>query len=157
MKFPLQLVVYLVLNFGALGIGSLFMGGAVSGDWYQTLDKAPWTPPGWVFGAAWFTVMLTFSVFMALMTEKKSFWNLGSPIVALFWMQWILNILWNLIFFNLHWVGFGLIEIVMLFVIVIGLFIIGLRNKGLKSLWIAPYLIWLSIAISLNGYIYFMN
>ena len=23
------------------------------GSWYAGLDLAPWTPPGWLFGAAW--------------------------------------------------------------------------------------------------------
>src|SRR5690606_35903976 len=98
MKFQWQLVVFLVLNFGALALGSLLMGNAVSGEWYQSLNKAPWTPPGWVFGAAWFTVMFTFSIFMAKMTEKKAFWSLKIPVVLLFWLQWILNTSWNFIF-----------------------------------------------------------
>lgn len=157
MRFSLQFVVFLILNFGALGIGSLFMGDAVSGDWYQSLNKAPWTPPGWVFGAAWFTVMLTFSVFMAKITEKKAFWNLSIPVVLLFWIQWVLNILWNLLFFKLQLDGWALLEINILFVIILAIFMVGLKNKGLQGLWVLPYLIWLTIAITLNAYIFFFN
>lgn len=43
---------FLLLNFAGLAIGGLFTGNAVSSEWYQNLAKAPWTPPGWVFGAA---------------------------------------------------------------------------------------------------------
>ena len=46
-----------VLNFVGLAIGGLATGPGVSSDWYAGLDKAPWTPPGWVFGAAWTAVM----------------------------------------------------------------------------------------------------
>ena len=45
-----QLVIFALLNFGALAIGGLFTGGGVSSEWYASLNKAPWTPPGWVFG-----------------------------------------------------------------------------------------------------------
>lgn len=157
MKFSLQLIVYLVINFGALGLGSLLMGDAVSSDWYNDMNRAPWTPPGWVFGAAWTLVMITFSIFMALLTEKKAFWNLNRPIVALFWIQFIFNIAWNYIFFNQQLIGLGLLEIILLFLVVVALFLVGLRNKGPKAFWITPYILWLCIAISLNGYIYFMN
>ncbi|MDH3796458.1 MAG: tryptophan-rich sensory protein, partial [Flavobacteriaceae bacterium] len=63
----LRLIVFLVLNFGALALGSLFTNMGISSDWYSELSKAPWTPPGWVFGAAWTTIMLCFSVYMAIL------------------------------------------------------------------------------------------
>ena len=34
-------------------------------DWYINLNQAPWSPPGWVFGAAWTTIMICFSIYMA--------------------------------------------------------------------------------------------
>ena len=51
---------FLLLNFGALAIGSYFMNNGPQSNWYLTLNKAPWTPPGWVFGVAWTTIMICF-------------------------------------------------------------------------------------------------
>jgi benzodiazapine receptor len=62
-----RIIVFAVLNFGALGIGVYLMGQGATSDWYQGLNKAPWTPPGWVFGAAWTTIMVFFSIYMSLL------------------------------------------------------------------------------------------
>lgn len=61
---------FLSLNFLALGLGGLFTADGVSSEWYQTLNKAPWTPPGWVFGAAWTFLMCCFTVFMTMRWSK---------------------------------------------------------------------------------------
>ena len=63
----LRILLFLIINFGGLFIGGLFTGEGVPSDWYQNLNKAPWNPPGWVFGAAWTTVMICFSVYMAIL------------------------------------------------------------------------------------------
>ena len=62
---------FLFLNFVGLAIGSSFTGNGVSSVWYQNLVKAPWTPPGWVFGAAWSSIMIFFAIFMAYLTFKN--------------------------------------------------------------------------------------
>ncbi|NDH69532.1 MAG: tryptophan-rich sensory protein, partial [Gammaproteobacteria bacterium] len=47
----MRLLLFFVLNFGALYVGALLMNGSpATNEWYQQLDKAPWTPPGWFFG-----------------------------------------------------------------------------------------------------------
>ena len=68
-----KILIFLVINFAALGIGGFFTGPGVSSDWYTNLNQAPWTPPGWVFGAAWTTIMICFSFFMAFLYEKSYF------------------------------------------------------------------------------------
>ena len=106
MKFEYKIILFLILNFGALAIGSWLMRAAVMGDWYQSLNKAPWTPPGWVFGAAWTTIMICFSVYMSHLTESP----VAKNVALLFGIQWVFNTAWNYIFFAQHWVLFGFIE-----------------------------------------------
>ena len=65
MRRTLPLFAFLALNFGGLAIGARFTGPGVNSEWYQTLARAPWTPDGWVFGAAWTLIMVTFSIYMA--------------------------------------------------------------------------------------------
>jgi benzodiazapine receptor len=148
------LLVFLILNFGALGIGGLLMDGEVQGEWYQALNKAPWTPPGWVFGVAWTTIMLCFSVYMAYAWKVVDNTKL---LVALFGMQWVLNVLWNPVFFKYHEVGAGLLVISAL-TILVGFFLIGyLPQLKSKVLLVLTYFVWLLIATSLNGYIFLKN
>jgi len=150
----LKAVIFAILNFGALGLGAYFMGEGPTSGWYQNLNKAPWTPPGWVFGLAWTTIMLCFSVYMAVLWKNTDSINL---VIALFVIQWILNVMWNPSFFKYHQVFLGLIIIVLLTGVVAKLFISNLSLLGYKSLWILPYLSWLLIATSLNAYIYVKN
>ena len=46
-------ILFLIINFGGLAIGNWFMNNGPISEWYLNLNKAPWTPPGWVFGVAW--------------------------------------------------------------------------------------------------------
>ncbi len=149
-----RLVIFLVINFGALGIGGLFTGKGVPSEWYANLDKAPWTPPGWVFGAAWTTIMLCFSIYLAYLwphVQNKKF------LISLFVVQWILNVSWNPAFFYFHQVLLGLV-IISVLTVVVAVFLFKYWDAlAFKSLLILPYLIWLIIATSLNGYIWLHN
>ncbi len=150
----IRLVIFLLINFAALAVGGFFTGGAVSETWYLTLNKAPWTPPGWVFGAAWTSIMVCFSFFMAKMwaiTQRKKM------LLLLFSVQWILNVGWNPLFFSLHLVLISLVVILLLTGLIAYFFFSSLRKTIFVSLLVLPYFIWLVIASSLNAYIYLYN
>jgi len=151
---PKKIILFLVLNFGALAIGGLFTGEGVPSEWYQSLNKAPWTPPGWVFGSAWTLIMVCFAFYMANLIKSHS--N-QKNIIILFVIQWILNVIWNPIFFHFQAVSLGLICISMLTILIAYLFFSFWKELKVKSLLIAPYLIWLLIATSLNAYILLYN
>ena len=98
MKRNYFFIFFLVINFTGLAIGSWLMDGGSTGDWYNNLSKAPWTPTGWVFGAAWTTIMLTFSWYLA-----ELFFNRASKFLwILYGFQVLLNVSWNWIFFSQH-------------------------------------------------------
>jgi tryptophan-rich sensory protein len=149
-----KILLFLVLNFTALAIGGLFTGDGVTSMWYQDLSKAPWTPPGWVFGTAWTLIMICFAIYMAYLIDYKT--N-RKKIIILFAIQWILNVLWNPIFFYMQEVFLGMINISLLTVL-IGYLLFTYKNEmKIKTIFIAPYFIWLLIATSLNGYILLNN
>lgn len=149
-----RLILFLALNFGALALGGIFAGQGAVSDWYDGLQKAPWTPPGWVFGFAWTTIMICFSIFMSMAWEKI---NNKKKFVLLFSIQWILNVGWNPSFFYYHNVLFGIIIICSLTLLIAYLLVDYYKTLGSLTFFLLPYLIWLCIATSLNGYILFMN
>ena len=150
----LKIIGFLFINFGALALGGIFAGSGAGSNWYAELNKAPWTPPGWVFGFAWTTIMLCFSVYMATLYAKTKSVN---TVIILYAIQWMLNVAWNPIFFHLHNPIIGLIVIVALTSLVTYfLFRYRSSQKGF-SLLLLPYVIWLFIATSLNAYVVFMN
>lgn len=149
-----KLTIFLLLNFGALALGGFFTSTGVPSDWYAGLSKAPWTPPGWVFGAAWTTIMVFFSIYMAkawtVVKDKKL-------LLIAYAAQWILNVGWNPTFFYYNEVAAALILISMLTILIGCILFFYWKTLKLTSLFIAPYFIWLLIATSLNGYIFFKN
>jgi tryptophan-rich sensory protein len=149
-----RFILFLIINFAALGIGSLFTGKGVPSEWYVNLNKAPWTPPGWVFGAAWTLIMVCFAIYMAYLwplEENKKM------LIGLFSFQVIFNVMWNPTFFHFQNVIIGLLVISALTVL-IGYFLFHYwPTLKIKSVLIFPYFIWLLIATSLNGYILLNN
>ena len=149
-----RLILFLILNFGALALGGLFTNNGVNSEWYANLNKAPWTPPGWVFGFAWTTIMICFSIYMAkaytITADKNS-------LIALFVAQWILNVVWNPLFFHYHLVSIALFTIIALTGIVGFMLFYYRPQMNLASLLLLPYFLWLLIAASLNGYALFKN
>ena len=84
-----RLIIFFALNFGALALGGIFTSKGVSSDWYIGISNAHWTPLGWVFGAAWTTIMIYFSIYMAFswsVIENKNF------LIGLYAFQWVLNV-----------------------------------------------------------------
>jgi tryptophan-rich sensory protein len=154
MNKSLTFFLFLLLNFGALALGSFFMGSnPAENEWYLQLNKAPWTPPGWVFGAAWTTIMLLFTIYLTNQ-EKEKISN--KRFIVLFTLQFLTNVLWNPIFFHYHWTFLGMILIFLLFISLV-LMLYYFKSSVWKSLFLLPYLVWLTIAFSLNVYSWWMN
>ena len=145
-----RLIIFLLINFGALAVGSMFTGKGVPSEWYQNLNKAPWTPPGWVFGFAWTTIMICFSIFMMYAWE-----SIGNKklLIGLFAAQIVLNIIWNPLFFKYQQVLIALIAISLLTVLVGVFLFLFISELKLKVAFVLPYFVWLLIATSLNYYI----
>lgn len=153
MKILKLTLLFLVINFSALAIGSWLMNNGPVSEWYINLNQAPWTPPGWAFGVAWTTIMLCFSAYMAYLYHAQP----STKVRILFMIQFVLNVSWNYVFFNQHLILLGLLIILALTVIV-GLFLFTYRKlMPIKSLLILPYFLWLMVATSLNAYILFYN
>jgi len=146
-------ITFLILNFGALALGGWMMGGGPTAEWYQSVNKAPWTPPGWVFGAAWSTIMICYTIYMGVAWNRLN----KSKIATVFGVQWILNVSWNPVFFYFHETELGLVLISLLTVLLWGKVFAFRKSMKAWGILLLPYSIWLSIATSLNLYIVLNN
>lgn len=155
MKLAKYITLFLILNFSALALGVLLMDNGAQSNWYLQLNKAPWTPPGWVFGAAWTFIMICFAAYLGFLAKQSK----NFKFILLFAIQWFLNVGWNFAFFNQHYISIGLVLITALTLLVIYMFY---KYKSIVknisiSILILPYIIWLCIATSLNAYILIYN
>lgn len=153
MKFALTFIFFLGLNFGALFLGNVLMNNGATSDWYLNLNKAPWTPAGWVFGAAWTSVMLFFSVYMTFLYQNLK----TQKVILLYSLHLLFNISWNFIFMNKHMIILGLIDISLLTILMFYFLIAHSKILNNVRFFVLPYCIWLLIATSLNLYIVIYN
>ena len=153
MNFYKGLVLFIVINFSALAIGTWLMNDGPQSEWYITLNQAPWSPPGWVFGVAWSSIMLLFSVYMSYLVQINS----SKKIIVLFSIQFVLNVFWNYLFFNQHLIALGLLNLVFLTLLMFYFFVTFKQTLKNKSVFVLPYCLWLVLATSLNLYIAIFN
>ena len=154
MKKIYWFLLFFSINFGGLALGSYLMNDGPTSTWYTSLNQAPWTPPGWVFGTAWTLIMICFSIYLSyLFSIRKS-----KFVIVVYSIAVILNISWNYIFFNQHLTNIALVTIIALTLVILYFFIsFGDEKLSKMKYFLLPYIIWLCIATSLNGYIVFNN
>jgi len=154
MKLAVKIIIFLLLNFTALAIGGFFTGDGVTSEWYYSLNKAPWTPPGWVFGLAWTSIMVCYSFYMAILYGGDDRRN---KVITLYTAQLLLNVAWNPFFFYFQNALIALFSILFLTIIIAYFLFSNIKTMRWTSLLICPYFIWLCIATSLNLYIVIYN
>ena len=149
-------ILFAVINFSALGVGAWLMGNPRTNTWYQRANKAPWTPPNWVFGAAWTAIMVCFTLFLWLTVRNQGSYPLNLLYIIL-GVQWVLNVLWNPVFFRWHQPAPALALIIALTAVVTWFMVWGFINVGAIAVLVVPYFLWLLVAASLNWYVLAKN
>lgn len=70
------------------------------GGWYAAAEKAPWTPPGWMFSTVWLTLYAAMAVAAWLVWRQRE-----SPrrrALRIYALQLALNLAWPPVFFGLY-------------------------------------------------------
>jgi benzodiazapine receptor len=149
----LGLLVFLAASAVVAGLGGLATGSNVNG-WYATADKAPWSPPNWVFGPVWAVLYTAMAVAAWLVWRRRAEGSRAA--LTAYGVQLVLNLFWTPVFFGLYpvmgtpalWIGFLVIAALAVAVAVTVLRFGPIsRTAGLLML---PYLSWIVFASSLN-------
>jgi tryptophan-rich sensory protein len=127
-----------------LGVGAVT---PMHPEWYATLAKPSWNPPGWVFGPVW-TVLY---VLMGL-AARRVFLRTGPNAAAmlLFAIQLGLNIAWSPVFFGQKNPRRALLILGLLVVAALATTVAFATVDRAAAWMLAPYLVWLLLAYSLN-------
>ena len=150
------LVLSLALVFAVAALGGA---ASTSGlrEWYDDLDKAPWNPPGWVFGPAW-TVLYVLMAIAAWLVARTGVDQRAVQIaLVLYLAQLALNLGWSLLFFGARAPGWALVDIVVLVVLVAVTAVAFWRIDATAGWLLVPYLAWLLFATSLNVWVVARN
>ncbi len=144
----------LALCFAVAAIGGLATAAGVA-EWYPTLDKPPWTPPNAAFGPIWTVLYAAMAV--AVWDVARRGWRDARSALALYLVQLGLNLLWSPVFFAWHRLGLALAVITALWVAIAACIALFWRHSRLAAALMVPYLGWVSVAWSLNAWIWWFE
>ena len=135
------------------------LGGFASqpGAWYEALDKSQLTPPNWVFGPAWTFLYVTCVIAAVLGWRKASAYSQKAWLIALFFINAVLNILWSFLFFTVQRPDWALMEVAALWISIAALIVFFRKFSTASSLLLVPYLLWVSFAAYLNYKVVVLN
>ncbi|MCL9685627.1 TspO/MBR family protein [Legionella maioricensis] len=145
-----------IVTFEAIGFFLGLLTQANLYSWYEGLNKSTLTPPGWVFGIVWPILYVLLAVAGWALWQQRE--NIEIRLALYFYMsQLLMNWAWTPLFFQLHWIGFSLIWILILTSFTfLTIYSIKNKKKGI-SLLLIPYFIWLLFATYLNYAIWLLN
>jgi len=141
---------------GAGAIGSYFTTPKID-TWYATLAKPAFTPPNAVFMPVWLTLYTLMAIAVFLIWRKGIKEDKNKQAFALFWAQLGVNAAWSVVFFGFQSIFGGFIIIVCLWVLVLVTMIRFFKVSQPAGALLTPYLAWLSIASSLNAWLWVLN
>jgi benzodiazapine receptor len=137
-------------------VGSVFTSSSVS-DWYPTLIKPSFTPPGGIIGAVWIILFTLMGVSLFLVWQKGP----GKPEVKsaliIFFAQLAVNVLWSAAFFGLRSPAAGMAVIIVLLVLIAITINRFLTVSRAAALLLVPYILWACFAAFLNFTIWRLN
>ena len=128
------------------------LGGTLTdtGPWYQALRKPPWQPPDWLFGPAW-TMIFALATVSAVYAWRSAESRVQREwVIGLFALNGFLNVLWSTLFFALRRPDWALIEVAFLWLSILLPIVAFWRFARPASLYLLPYLVWVSFAAFLN-------
>jgi tryptophan-rich sensory protein len=124
--------------------------------WYVSADKAPWTPPNWLFGPVWTVLYIGMAVAAWLVWRRGA--DLTSRPLRLYWAQLVLNFAWTPLFFGLFpilgslalWLA---LAVILALIVVLTFTVLDFGPLSTPAgILLLPYLSWVIFAGTLNAW-----
>jgi translocator protein len=152
----LAVFVSLALAVGAFGAVFSPAVSKTATEWYSMLVKPEWLPPQQWFEPIWAALYVLMGI-AAWIIWRERYHRGRSAAIAAYAVQLLLNALWPPLFFGLKDIGAGLFIIVALWVAIGWTMREFARVKPIAAWVLAPYLMWVSVAVAMNLAIWKLN
>ena len=123
---------------------------------YAHLKKPSWAPPSWVFGPVWTALFALMGIAVFLVWEKRKSQTVKIALTV-FVFQLALNVLWSILFFGVHGIGFAFVEIIFLWLAILWTIIVFWKIDRAAAYLMLPYIAWVTFAAYLNYSIMILN
>lgn len=148
-SFDWTFIIFVVLVLVMASSGALFR----PGDWYEGLRKPGWTPPNWAFGPVWSILYIMIAVAGWLAWRAQP----DSAAVWIWGAQLVLNGAWSWLFFGRHRMDLAFAEVCLMWLSIAAFIMAAYPISTLAALLFVPYLIWVTIAATLNFSLWRLN
>jgi translocator protein len=138
------------------GLGGLVSAGEAD-PWYQSLNRAPGNPPGFVFGLVWPALYALMAFGACRVWTVAGGWKAADTALGVYFVQLLANVAWSFLFFRYHLATAALVDIAILWIITVVMIIQFRGHSPLAARLQYPYLGWLSFAAYLNAWVAIMN
>lgn len=130
------------------------LSGVISGSgannlWFMGLEKPAIYPPPATFGIVWRVLYLLMGIALAMVVAARGAPGRGIAI-AMFGIQFLLNLAWSPVFFGLHLLMPGFVLLLAIDLAVLVTVILFHKVRPLAALLLLPYLGWVLFAAVLN-------
>ena len=142
-----ELLIY-VISAELVGALSGIASGGDFGSFYQSLQRPPFAPPGWLFPVAWVVLYALMGISAYLVGREET--SQGSAALKLYWLQLAVNFLWSPVFFRFRSLGGAAAVIVVLVLLVTGMTVWFWRIRKAAGILNIPYVLWTAYATYLT-------
>lgn len=126
--------------------------------WYANLIKPPFNPPNWLFGPVWTSLYTMMAVSAWLVWKQQDQPDEAHrEALMIFILQLIFNFAWSFLFFAWHFLMVLFVDVMFLWLMIL-LTLLRFRKLSKFAAWLlVPYLLWVTYASVLNGWIMLHN
>lgn len=126
-------------------------------DIFETINKPPLSPPGWIFPVVWTVLFILMGIasYLVLVSGKPQ--GEINRALTVYGIQLIFNFFWSIFFFNFSLYLFSFIWLVLLWLLILAAIVLFYRISKPAGYLMIPYLLWVTFAGYLNFQIYLLN
>ncbi len=145
MKLVISIISVLAVGF----LSGYATSGNVNG-WFATANRPWFAPPNYLFGPVWTCLYLMMGISLWLVWKQPASTPFRNTALLIFIVQLVFNFFWSFIFFEWQQLGWALVEIIVLWLLILGTILLFARVNKTAAWLLVPYISWVSFATILN-------
>ncbi len=126
-------------------------------DWYKSLNLPAWTPSTDLIKTVWTVIFVLSSASILIVWNKYSNQKHFELIIGLFILNAVLNVGWNILFFNNQQIGLAVFQALLLVSNIALLIVLIWKFCRLAACLLLPYSLWVLYSTVLSFNVWLMN